>query len=380
MSRKILIVDDDRNILLGYQRVLGRDHQLETCLGGAEALERLSGHGPYAVLVADMQMPGMNGLELLKEVERRHPEVIRIMLTGNPDQQTAVDAVNEGHVFRFLTKPCTPMAMDLALRAGLRQHALEHAERELLDHTLTGALEVLTELLSSVDPVGFGPALVNRRRCGQVARALGSPDVWTVEVAALLAPLGRIALPPELREAVAATPGTQTLLSRVPDVGARLIQAIPRMQGVAEIIRFQARAYDGSDAPAGAPREEALPLGARILKAVSDFTMEEHHRHSRSVAMAELRLRKGAYDPRVLEAMARTFTLLPDPPASPAMMALRDLGPGMVLAEDLRAESGGLVLPQGLRLGAGHLELLRSLPGVMLLQDPVAVLQDGARS
>ena len=108
MAHKILLVDDDRNILSGYQRVLRKAFDLETALGGEEALRLLTMDGPFSLVVADMQMPGMSGLELLDKAQTVSPDTIRIMLTGNTDQKTAADAVNQGQVFRFLTKPCSP--------------------------------------------------------------------------------------------------------------------------------------------------------------------------------------------------------------------------------------------------------------------------------
>src|SRR5690348_5914444 len=107
MSTKILCVDDEENVLTGLQRSLRKEFAIETAIGGAAGLIAIESNGPYAVVVADMQMPGMNGVEVLKRVEIKSPNSIRIMLTGNADQKTAVDAVNDGHVFRFLTKPCS---------------------------------------------------------------------------------------------------------------------------------------------------------------------------------------------------------------------------------------------------------------------------------
>ena len=132
MNEKILCVDDEPNILEAYRRTLRKRFELDVACGGEEALQAIAQRGPYAVLVADMRMPGMNGVELLAKVRQIAPLTVRMMLTGNTDLQTAIDAVNQGHIFRFLTKPCSPEDFANALEAGLEQHRLLTAERQLL--------------------------------------------------------------------------------------------------------------------------------------------------------------------------------------------------------------------------------------------------------
>src|SRR5205085_9651219 len=122
---------------------LGGDHALELIQGGIGDNTPLHPHShtpiqSYAVVVADMRMPKMDGVELLSRLRTLTPTTVRIMLTGNADQQTAIDAVNEGHIFRFLNKPCPPETLEKTLRAALNQHHLITAEKELLELTLTG--------------------------------------------------------------------------------------------------------------------------------------------------------------------------------------------------------------------------------------------------
>src|SRR5579862_9816129 len=102
MAEKILLVDDDSNVLSGYRRILSREFQIETALGGEPALKLVLENGPYAVVVSDMRMPGMDGIQLLSKVKSESPNTIRVMLTGNADLDTAIEAINEGAIFRFL--------------------------------------------------------------------------------------------------------------------------------------------------------------------------------------------------------------------------------------------------------------------------------------
>jgi response regulator RpfG family c-di-GMP phosphodiesterase len=373
MVTRVLLVDDEENILHGYHRVLRHVFELDVALGGPQALQAMERHGPYAVVVADMRMPGMSGLELLAEAHSRFPDTTRIMLTGNADQKTAMDAVNRGQVFRFLTKPCPAEELELAIRAGLRQHQLVVAEKELLEQTLTGAITVLSELLASVDPILFSRSQVVRERGARLARMLGCEEVWAVEMAALLAPIGRITLLTRAVQASGNRAVMDTLLAAVPELGARLLQPIPRLEGVAHIIRYQAKGYDGSGTPADGIQGELLPLGSRILKVLWDFSELDSSRRSHAVTLEEMRLRPKPYDPRVLEALGDLFEFAPPIPLAHSFR-LRDLRAGMILASDIQTEDGGLVLPTGLRLGPGHLELLASLASLMELREPVSIL------
>lgn len=132
MHEKILFVDDEPQVLEGIERLLYPDFRIDTATSGAEALAKLRDSGPYAVVVCDMRMPEMDGIQLLCKIKVKFPEAIRLMLTGNTDQPTAVKAVNEGNVFRFLTKPCEEDLLKRELNSALVQYRLTafHEERE----------------------------------------------------------------------------------------------------------------------------------------------------------------------------------------------------------------------------------------------------------
>lgn len=378
MAYKTLLVDDDENVLQGYYRTLRRQFGLEVALGGPQAIQALEEHGPFAVIVADMGMPGMSGIEVLQEARRLSPATTRIMLTGYSDQKTAVDAVNEGRVFRFLSKPCPAEDLAAAIDAGIRQHQLVVAEKELLQQTLMGSITVLSELLSVVDPEASRQSQILRERVRPLARSLGFEDEWILEASALLAFIGRLALPPQtLAKLRASTPlgaPEQQQVERSAESGARLLQHIPRMEAVAEIIRYQSKGYDGSGCPADEVLGEQLPLGARILKALKDFTELELTRRSRVVALEELTLHRSKYDPRVLEAVLQEFGGRAAPlPLKERPLPVAGLQEGMVLGRDILTDQGRLVLMAGLRLGPGHLQMLNNLAELLGLQEPIFV-------
>jgi DNA-binding NtrC family response regulator len=156
MTERILCVDDEPHILEAFQRQFRKQFAIETAVGGERALAAIAEHGPFAVVVSDLRMPDMDGIRLLNTIRERTPETVRILLTGHADLQAAIEAVNEGHVFRFLTKPCPSKTLAKALEAGLAQYRLITAEKALLEQTVSGSLKALSEVLGLVNPEAFG--------------------------------------------------------------------------------------------------------------------------------------------------------------------------------------------------------------------------------
>src|SRR5271166_1840286 len=100
MVEKILFVDDDANLLASFQRNLRQKFSVEIAEGGECALQTIAERGPFAVVVADRQMPGMDGIQFLTLVRERAPDTVRIMLTGNADLEGTIRVVNQGNIFR----------------------------------------------------------------------------------------------------------------------------------------------------------------------------------------------------------------------------------------------------------------------------------------
>src|SRR5260221_11607169 len=304
MSIKILCVDDEANVLQAYQRNLRKQFSIETALGGEPALALIASQGPYAVIVTDMQMPGMDGVEFLTRVRQKAPDTVRLMLTGNADQKTAVEAVNKGHVFQFLNKPCPPEMLAVALENAIKQHRLITAEREVLENTLNGSIKMLTEVLSSADPHSFGQGEILRNYMRTFAQSLQIAQTWDLELAAMLSQIGSVTLPPELvkknRESHGLSGPEKDLLVRVPEIGSKLLANIPRLESVAKIILYQNKNYDGSGFPVDAVAGDEIPIGSRILKVLSDLAKLESVRIPKFKALDQMQSRAGWYDPRVL--------------------------------------------------------------------------------
>ena len=376
MSLRILCVDDEANVLAAYQRNLRKQFTLDTAPSGVEALRLIQAQGPYAVVVADMRMPEMDGVQLLAEVKRIAPETIRIMLTGDADQRTAMEAVNQGQIFRFLTKPCAPELLIASLSAGLTQYRLVTAEKELLEKTLNGSVKLLTEVLSLTDPVGFGLGQILREHMLTFARHFNVTQTWDLEIGAMLAQIGCVTLPPAVlarwRSGATLTPDEKALVARVPEVGARLLDNIPRLEAVARMVRYQHKNFDGSGLPADALAGPDIPFGARLLKVVADLKALEATNKPKDMAMLVMQQRAGWYDPAVLQAVSVSLEIYL-PATEVLSVSVDDLQPGYLILSDVKSLDNLLIVGAGTTVSHLLLERLRNFASLAGVREPITV-------
>jgi DNA-binding NtrC family response regulator len=132
MTNQILFVDDDRRALDGYKRLLRSVFEVETASSGMQGLAAIQVLGPFAVVVSDMRMTGMNGAEFLARVRELAPQTVRIVLTGYRDLNRAIEAVNDGQIFRYLNKPCGKDELVSAIRLGLVRYQSNAEDGELI--------------------------------------------------------------------------------------------------------------------------------------------------------------------------------------------------------------------------------------------------------
>ena len=382
---KILFVDDDPNVLAGLQRTLRKQFAFDTALSGAEALELIQTCGPYAVVVADMRMPGMEGVELLERVRVVAPDTVRLMLTGNADQQTAVDAVNRGQVFRFLNKPCGPETLVPALESSLQLYEIARVERELLEGTLAGSVKVLADVLGMVAPEALGRGQRLRELMRRVARMAGVGPIWELEIAALLSPLGFASIPPSVLRKIASadelTSSEQAIIRRVPQIGHDLLAGIPRLQEVARIVRFQHEHFDGSGIPGNERAGENIPVGARLLKILLDRLDLESEGVVKQRALATMKACAGRYDPRLLELTFLCFPEFLDNAVTadrPVLTLTVDrLVAGQIVVSDITTLEGLPLIGAGNRLTAMTLERLRNYAELGDVKVPIFVQDTG---
>jgi signal transduction histidine kinase len=193
---RILFVDDEPQVLAGIAAGLGRTYEVVTAEGGAEGLAKLGLDGSFAVVVSDYAMPGMNGGEFLAHARLIAPQVVRILLTGHASIEAAVEVVNEGGIFRFLTKPCSLTGLRRALEDALEQSRLVTAGRELVEwklESMRGHLlraERLASLGTMSGAIGrelerlraaLGAAILPLRQCLESARPPTAADLQALD-------------------------------------------------------------------------------------------------------------------------------------------------------------------------------------------------------
>jgi len=359
----ILCVDDEPRVLEGLVLNLRRYYRVSTAINGQKGLAIIDGDDPPAVVVSDMRMPEMDGAAFLSQVKQRSPDTVRILLTGQADLDSAIAAVNHGQVFRFLTKPCNPQTFLSAIQAGVDQHRLITAERELLEKTLRGSIKALTEILSLTNPLAFGRAMRLKGQASDLVAGLGVPLTWQIEVAVMLSQIGCVTLPAATNEKLyygkPLNAEETELTQRLPALSLQLLESIPRLEAVRAILQAQDQNFDGSGAAHSAVQGESIPLGARILRLVLDYDTLEAAGSDPALAIGTLQGRKGRYDPKLLEVLARLKSKTVTQGLSEVGLAA--VRPGMFLVQDVMSTTGLLLVARGHEVTQGLLYRLRNM-------------------
>jgi response regulator RpfG family c-di-GMP phosphodiesterase len=381
MAEKILFVDDDLNLLASCERNLRRRFPMDTAEGGQAGLEKIAARGPYAVVVSDMQMPGMNGVEFLSAVKDRAPDTVRIMLTGNADLEVAMNVVNQGNIFRFLTKPVPPEVLSKALDDALAQYRLVTAEKELLNKTLSGSIKLLTDILSIVDTPSFGRTQALRDMIAEATGKLGVNNAWEIHMAVMLAPIGYVTVPAETmvkaRAGELLSKVEEQMVARLPDTAAKLLANIPRLEGVAKIVRYQQKHFDGSGFPSDSISGGAIPQGSRLLKIFWDMFQLQKTGIARINALSEMTGRRGWYDPELL-ASVRSMS---DTSGTAAVrdsgrslsVSVKNLTPGMVLHSNVLTKDGVMIIAAGHEINEMTLEKIQNFESISGIREPIFV-------
>lgn len=373
MTEKILFVDDEENILQSIKRELRKRFDVSTAEGGARALEVLKDSGPFAVIVSDMRMPLMDGIQLLAKVKDLYPDTVRLMLTGNADQGTAIEAVNKGQIFRFLNKPCPTSALVTALALALHQYRLVTAEKELLDKTLKGSITVLSELLSLANPIAFSSGLRIRNLVVDLARHLQLHNIWQFEIAALMSQIGCVTLPNDILTKFFSgqelDPQEEQMYLNHPHIGSRLLEKIPRLETVAAIIEHQLKPFAEFKEDSGL--EEDVCLGAQILKIAIDYDSLLHRGYKRREALWELEEKQAAYNPEILKILGELK--FEEELEKIVSVDVRDMSVGMIVERDIMALNGVLIVPKGQEVTWSLLQGLKNFSQQVGVQEPVLV-------
>jgi response regulator RpfG family c-di-GMP phosphodiesterase len=359
---KVLLVDDEQSVLDGFHRQLRKKFSIETAISGHEGLEKIADNGPFAVIISDMRMPVMDGAAFLMEVRQKAPESVRMMLTGNSDQQTAVDAINRGAIFRFLTKPCSHEDLVGAIDAGIEQYRLITAEKELLEKTLKGSINILMDILSLAYPIAFSQAMRLRKYAVQIAQKLNLFGVWQYEIAAMLSSVGFINIPTESIERYMAgmslSREEKEMITAIPQITGMLLANIPRLSVVASMITQRDMTYTKPLNFTSREHSEMVRIGAKILKVITDFDILLIQNHEPENAINIMAKHGTLYDITILDVL--TTIELPNKGQVARNIKISEIQKGMIIDADILNARGILIIPKGYEVNETTAERLKN--------------------
>ena len=360
-AKPILLVDDEIKVLNSLTRTLSEESfdVIKPTQRSHDALEIIKATPDLALIISDYRMPGMNGIELLSQVHRTSPDITRILLTGAADLDMALDAINKGHIFRFLLKPCSEEDLIAAVKDGLRQNELITSEHVLLKKTLYGSIKIMIDMLSVLSPGIFAQSGRLRNLARDLAVALQLEEQsWEIELTALLSQIGTVTIPTKLVESwqkgEPLGEAELKMIRSIPRMGKVLIRNIPRLENIAEAVGFQNCTFHGPstfEIPSG----ERIPLMARILKVIVDFDNLNEKTHNTALSLETMLGQEADYDTSILTAF-RTMIMQNQKQstyqASSAArgekeISIENIRPGMVLSRDVIDKNGFVIVAKG---------------------------------
>ncbi len=368
LNRNILLVDDEQAVLDGIARRLGADYQLTLANAPLGAIDILNAGEKFAVVLTDMQMPGMDGLSFIRRARELSPTSVFLMLTGNQDLPTATRALNEGQVFRYFTKPCASADLRAGLDAALRQYELLQAERELLQRTFVGSVNILCDIMGYAQPL---LTIVNERMQRLIRSAcesMGWQAHWEYMVAAKLALVGFVVIKPEafasFLSTSAITEEDKTLYLGALDTSSRLLAKIPRLERIAALVH-QMRITDGALITSGGfdgacdIENGGTMLGLALAHVIG--TRKYGIDIASNLAAEQLYAAPDAKLINVFREVDKNSRVARN---KSKKLPLTELSSGMILAEDVNVKGGYMTLRAGDVLTEVAVANLPSLPGV----------------
>jgi len=237
----LLIVDDEPEVLHSVHDLLRLEFRVLTCERGEDALGLLGSGEDVQVVMSDQRMPGMTGVDVLRHAKRLRPEATRLMLTAYADIKAVVAAINQGSVFRYITKPWDPDELISVVRQGVEQHDLIVDRDRLLTE-----LRATNQRLVEADRLkGAFIEVASHELNTPVAVVLGMTQLW------------------KLTQGEAASPGERHWVDRISCAGKRLASTVERML---KLVRA-----DDLSRPLGVERTALDPLVREAVGEMAPF-------------------------------------------------------------------------------------------------------------
>jgi cyclic di-GMP phosphodiesterase len=334
-STPVVVVDDEASVLHAVERVLAAVGYPVEAFGDPRAAAARLARGDVAILITDLAMPEMSGLELTRRALGASPDLAVILMTGRGDEATAAQALRLG-VWDYLQKPFGSGELEAAVRnvlvrralvvrrhgsSGKLREAVAIQAREIQQgraevHELSmGVLSVLARMMESRFPWLEGNSGRVGRAAVGVAEILGlkGTEVEDVRVAAMLHDIGMVALPDEIiAKEGPLSEAEYEAVKEHPRLGAELLAPLPAFRRAADYLLFHHERLNGSGYPDGLTGNET-PLGAQIVGVAESYVTLIETRPfrpavSEAEAMQTLRMSEGVwFDVELLDALARTL-------------------------------------------------------------------------
>ncbi len=359
---KILCVDDEELILNGIATIIKRDYEVILNTSPVKALEFIKENNDISVVLSDMKMPEMNGVEFLSKVKEVSPDTTRILLTGFADIETAISIINKSQIFRFLTKPCPPDELKGSIEAAVNQYRLVIAEKILLEKTLQGAIKALVDTLAITSPISFGKALRIKRTAVAIANELKLKKIWQIESAALFSQLGTITLKEELIKKyysdMPLNEDERLQIEKTYSVTDNILSSIPKLEEVREILKkyfyYKCKKSDSE-----------VDIFAQILKISDEFDNIEYIGKTPELAIEIIAGKTDFFDENIINALSKVIGIKLSENKI-VELPIEELKPGMILADDILLNTGIPLVTRGFEVNETFIEKIRNYePGLI---------------
>ena len=368
---RLLCVDDEPELLDNLRLVLRKRFDVTTANSGAEALALFDDDSvaPFDAVLSDMRMPEMTGAVFLTTLRQRYPDIPRLLLSGQSDLDSAIAAINDAKIFRFLTKPCPPDLLIESIDEAIQTARLKTIERDLLDRTLNGTVDMLVDVLGLISPDAADRAGRVKSHVHHLCQALERPVSWELDLAAMLSQLGFVAMP--------LTEGEESAehVDRRVELAAELLIHIPRLESVAALVRGQCATQPvrlDDEIDNWTPRE----LNAEILRLAVRFDDLITAGHSPDAATGAMKAAETPTPPFLLAAVGRLGN--PEEDFVDMELQVTELEAGMTLTTDLLLATGPKLAPAGMELTGALVARIVSFARTTGVQQPVGVRVPGA--
>jgi len=372
---RILCVDDEEFILEGIASNLRKTFQITTAKSGQEALELMESEETFPIIISDMRMPGMDGAQFLKQARQVSPDSIRILLTGHADLEAAISVVNEGKIFRYLTKPCPVKKLKEILEEAVGQYQKKQVQRDVLMQTLRGSVQVLTEVLGLINPTAFSRSCRVQRLVEAMATHLELTDIWEFEVAAMLSQLGCVTLPQDTLDKVGSGDSLEEeeleLYQGHPRLTRDLLKSVPRMESITEMVDRQMDDFVKEELTSDIRLEDRTIVGGQLLRITIDYDQFLSMGQDRDTAEANLQENANFYDPRLLACIAQLE--IAEPPRVERYVKINELATGMIFEEPVLSKAGVALISAGSEVNFTVLERLKRFANDVGLEEPFKV-------